>query len=184
LRTASEPVAVLNCDLAHSNLPSSSAFVPLLTELVESLLGQGGFRPAVLSGQACIELLPPEIATTDSLRVRSHDDPSTELVGLQLREEAKGVLLSWDSAGPPGVYEVVQEDKPIFALATAVPPEETDLMSISEETLRSRLSGGRSVSFHDATDESNPQDTAWTWLALACALCIVVEVGLLKAYRT
>ena len=62
-------LAVINADLAASNLPKTSAFVPLLAELVEQMLDRHRVANAAFCGEPLVAHLPAEAGTAGGLRV-------------------------------------------------------------------------------------------------------------------
>jgi hypothetical protein len=183
-------LAVLNVDLAASNLPASGVFVPLLGELAGHLLGQDRLTEATACGEPTAVFLPVSAGPAAGLRiVPPHERTSlvdaTDLAAVgELVDEPLGVLWQVPAAGPPGVYRVEREEQTVYALPTAVPAEESDLASLDSELLTGRLSGGRKVQFRAAVRDESPRDDLWTWFAIACVGCIVGEVCGLRAFRT
>jgi hypothetical protein len=179
-------LAVLNADLGTSNLPVSPAFVPLIGELVGTLLGQDRPSEAAACGEPVANFLPPTAGATDDLRIEGPQPASSDTGALgELRAEQIGSLWQVPSAGPPGVYRVLDGDKTVFAVATAVPADESDLTTLASSLFTERLAGGRNVQYHAADrDDAAPRDELWTWLAVACVGCLIGEVLGLKLFRT
>jgi hypothetical protein len=174
-------LAVLNADLEHSNLPGSSLFVPLLAELSERLLGESRAAGAAASGEPLIAYLPAEVGPVTGLTAKPARGDATECG--ELVEENAGVLWRWNAVGPPGVY-VVTRETPVFAIAAATPAEESDLRSLSPDVLQSRLAGGRKVHFQSAGGAEETRDDRWVWLGVGCVCCLLVELVLLKVFKT
>jgi hypothetical protein len=171
-------LGIINADLSNSTIPSSNAFVPLVTELVGRLMGVRADRTSVNTGEAMALFLPAEAGAITGLTL----DPP-ENAG-QLAEEQAFVTWHWNTAGPPGVYQVKRNNNTVFALATGVSKDESDLRTI-DETVLQRLAGGREVHFDaQANGGEDRKDRAWTWALIACALCMITEIGVLKAFRT
>ena len=179
-------LAVLNADLAAGNLPRTGAFVPLVEELLERLLGRR-LGAAAWCGEPLVVHLPAEAGVAAGLDVAGpagaesgdRDRPCGELT-----DEAVGVVWHWAAPSPPGVYRVERDGDTVFSLPVLVPPEESQLESLSPEVLRDRLAAGRNVYYRAGAGDTHPRDDAWKWFALACALCMVSEVGVLLAFRT
>jgi hypothetical protein len=174
-------LAVLNADLASSDLPSSPAFVPLVGELTGRLLGRQGTAEAVACGEPLALYLPAVAGPAAGLRVHGPDG-RPEGAG-PLTEDGGGVLWRRPAAGPPGVYQVRRGDSVVFAAATALPPEESDLRALEPALLEGRLAGGRAVHYR-AADEDEEHDDAWAWVAVGCAACVLAEFLALKLFRT
>ncbi|MBS0263141.1 MAG: BatA and WFA domain-containing protein [Planctomycetes bacterium] len=178
-------LAILNADLGASNLPSSPAFVPLIGELTNQLLGQSRGLDAVPSGEPMAVALPSESSPVSGLIIVPPPSATRESVTLgELREESLGILWQSAVAGPPGAYQVQRSGKTVFALATAIPAEEADLTSISREILTDRLAGGRDVKFRSRPSSDTARDETWAWLALACLACVVGEMVCLRAFKS
>ncbi len=63
-------LAVINADLAASNLPKTSAFVPLLAELVEQMLDRRRAADSAVCGEPLVALCPAEAGMAAGLRIR------------------------------------------------------------------------------------------------------------------
>jgi hypothetical protein len=174
-------LAVLNSSLADSSLPSSTVFVPLAGELVSRLLNRTPIADAASSGELAVSYLPPDAGAAAGLKIQG---PSESVPLGELAEESGSVSWRWPAAGTPGVYHVKRAANDVFALATAVPQQEADLQSIDSVVLKDRLAGGRTVAFRGVGEEDAPRDTRWAWLAVACAGCMLCELGVLKLFRT
>jgi hypothetical protein len=175
-------LAVLNADLAASNLPGSRAFVPLVGELVSRLLGRNRTAEAYACGEPSAVYLPASAGGLSGLRVLGPDGKEDDTS--QLVEESSGVL--WRSTGfkMPGIYQVKRGDATVFALAAALPPEEADLQALEASVLPERLAGGRKVHYRAVSGSGEERDDLWVWLAAACVLCGLVELLALRAFRT
>src|SRR4029077_4554978 len=90
-------LGVINADLSASNIPSSSAFVPLLSELVGRLMGARADQSAINSGDPMAIFLPAEAGQAAGLAL---DPPENSG---QLTEEQAFVTWRWNTTGPPGV---------------------------------------------------------------------------------
>ncbi|MSR60458.1 MAG: hypothetical protein EXS05_22925 [Planctomycetaceae bacterium] len=173
-------VVILNADLGSSNLLSSAAFVPLVGELVQRLLLRGTGVADVPSGEPFAVSLPPISAVNELELVGA--EPGSSVAG-ELVPEAGGILWRSEMAGPPGSYRVRHRNETVFALATAIPAAESDLRALSGEVFEERLAGGRNVRFHSiAGSTADERDTWWTWLAVACVVCALGEVTVMKLF--
>jgi len=175
-------LAVLNADLAESNLPQSAAFVPLLGELAGNPPARNGSSHARHCGEPMTVWLPPEAGAAQGLQIVG-DSGETQEMG-ELVEEPADLAWRWSSAGPPGVYEVLRDGQPVMAVATAIPPEESDLRALPSAEVGDRLAGGRKIHYRSVTAGSRNQDDLWTWIAVACAAFMLVELVALRAFRT
>ncbi|MGB6044343.1 MAG: hypothetical protein WBF93_14390, partial [Pirellulales bacterium] len=174
-------LAVLNADLAASNVHASPVFVILMEELVEHVLRQNQIESEA-SGELLVCRLPPSVANVAELTVvgAAGDSASTG----ELVEESDGVVWRWPDAGPPGIYQVQHDKKTVWSVAVTTPPEESDLRALDSEVLTGRLAGERSVQFHSTTDSGQRRDDTWTWFAVACVVCMLGEIVALKAFNS
>jgi hypothetical protein len=179
-------LAVLNADLAASDLPKSPLFVPMIGELVGSLLAQRRTDASAACGEPVATYLPVEAGAAAALHV---EPPSPANGGADLGALAEDnglVIWRWSAAGPPAVYQVKRDQNTVFALATAIPPAESDLQALDGTIIKQRLAGGRAVSFRSASgDEQGQQrDDVWAWVLVACAACMLAEWAALRLFRT
>ncbi|AMV20530.1 vWA domain-containing protein [Planctomyces sp. SH-PL14] len=189
-------LAILNAELKNSTLPASPAFVPLMGELVTHLLGRDRAEESVQSGEPLAAALPPSASPLAGLRIEPvRVDPARvggaapgadlEVGSLgELREDVAGILWQSPAAGVPGVYAVKRADATVFALASALPAEESDLETLASDVLTTRLAGGRDVTFHSGLPDDEPRDRIWSWLAVACVGFLLAEMGSLIVFRS
>jgi hypothetical protein len=174
-------LTVLNADLRESNLPRSPAFVPLIGELVSRMLGQQRATDAVPCGEPLAMYLPADSGAAVGLKIIGPE--GTGDFG-ELATEGNWVVWRWPAVGYPGVYQVQRDDKTVFAAATGIAAQESDLTSLSESVFKDRLAGGRTVHYRSAAAEQDKQDDVWLWFAVACVACLCVELGVLRVFRT
>jgi hypothetical protein len=188
-------LAVINADLAASNLPKTPAFVPLLSELIEQMLDRGRATDATLCGEPLVAPLPSEAGMAAGLRIRGPENAAandrrqesspTNGGGYgELVDEAAGAVWHWANPGPPGVYRVERDGATVFALAANIPAEESQLEVLPAEVLTSRLAAGHAAAYHGAVDQSQQHDDSWKWFAVACVACILGEMSTLLIFRT
>ena len=175
-------LAVLNADLNSSNLPTSTAFVPLLGELVDRLLDRGAQSAPTASGEPAIVYLPPEAGGPAGLKVSGPGAEAEDLA--EVIEDRLGTVLRWRAGSRPGIWKVERGDKTVFSAATVLPAEESDLRPLDAAILTERLAGGRRIEYRAAIDAPSGTDTAWSWVAAACVVCMLAEFAALRAYRT
>ncbi|MGQ9651242.1 MAG: vWA domain-containing protein [Phycisphaerae bacterium] len=174
-------LTVLNADLSESNLPRSPAFVPLIGELVSRMLGQNRAGDAVPCGEPLAMHLPADSGTAAGLQIVG---PKGAGDFGELATEGTWTVWRWPAAGAPGVYEVQREGKTVFAAATGIAAQESDLTSLSESIFKDRLAGGRTVHYRNAATDQNKQDDIWLWFAAACVACLCIELMVLRLFRT
>lgn len=174
-------LAVLNVDLPQSNLPSSPVFVPMIGELCGRLLSTNRSTDALRCGEPMAESLPTEISSTQGLTITNPDGTNQTNPGLSL--EGGSVLWRAEEAGPPGIYRVQSAGQTVFAVATAAPASESDLQTLDPSMLKTKLAAGHEIYFQSAGDQPS-RDQLWAWILAGCAACMIVELGVLKAFRT
>jgi hypothetical protein len=174
-------LAVLNADLAGSSLPASPMFVPLIGELMNQLLDPRRSQDEVACGEPMTVALPALAGPAAKLAVVG---PDSEGGAAEFVEETAGLLWRSRTMAGPGVFRVTRDKQVIFALASAIPSEESDLRTLDPAVLQGRLAGGRSVRFRAVSADAETRDDWWTWLAFACAACLLGELVALKLYRT
>lgn len=174
-------LAVLNADLGKSNLPRSPVFVPLMGELVGRMLGRQKASDAAPCGEPMALYLPADAGTSSGLRTAG---PNGEGDFGELATEGTWVVWRWASAGNPGVYRVQRDGKTVFAVATGIPPQESDLATLGESVFKDRLAGGRTVHYRSAAAGQEKQDDIWLWFVVACVGCLCTELIVLRIFRT
>jgi hypothetical protein len=180
-------LAVLNADLAASDLVKSGAFVPLLAELVEQLLDRNRGGQTALCGEPLVVNLPAEIRSTPGLQIVGPRPaaPAGEAQPLgELVDEGTALVWRWASPSAPGVYRVVDHGATRFAMTVNIPPEESQLESLPAEVLTQRLSGGRDIYYSRQAEGNDRRDDLWKWFAAACVLAMTGEIASLLAFRT
>ncbi len=180
-------LAVINADLAASDLPKTSAFVPLLAELIGQMLERDQRAGSAACGEPLVVQLPAEAGAAAGLRLRGPEGEAADAKGDrygQLADEAVGTQWRWTSPGPPGVYRVERDGRTVFAAALTIPPEESDLDLLRPKDLTGRLAAGRVAAYRGAADEGQSRDDFWKWFAVACVVCIIGEISTLLGFRT
>lgn len=178
-------LAVLNADLSRSNLPTSEAFVPLLDQLVQRLLQRRAAMPGATGGEPVVVRLPNGIGTASELQIVGPEPSENAMLAHgEIVDQGGGVVWRWTSPDKPGVYRVLRGDQTVFALPVGLSAEESPLESISPDVLKNRLAGTLAVHYRSATDPSGQRDVLWTWLLVACVVCIVGEFVSLTAFRS
>ena len=163
-------IAILNADLGASNLPTSTAFVPLVGELTTLLLGRRSIETPVACGEPFALPLPLDAGPLSELTVvagpEAGDPSRTVPVVAEIVEEPGGQLCRGRAAPAPSVVRIKRRDQTVFALATAIPEPESDLAALPAAVFQNRLAGDRSLSYRDATASRRIVGLA---LDLACA---------------
>jgi hypothetical protein len=180
-------MAVINADLGASNLPKTSAFVPMLNELVAQMLDRGRAADSACCGEPLVVQLPADAGTSMGLRIIAPETggPADEINALgELVDESTGTAWRWTSPGRPGVYSVRRGQTAVFSLAVHIPSEESQLEGIKPEVLTGRLGAGRNIVFRGAADSNPRRDDFWWWFAAACVVCMLGETSALIGFRT
>lgn len=179
-------LALFNGDLSHSNLPTSAAFVPLVGELTSMLIKHQGIEPPAPCGEAGVWVLPAEVDNITHLTVENanrHQDAAENTNWGEFTKTAEGVWWRWPKVGPPGVYRVQRAGKTAFALATTIPTEESDLVTLAPDLLQSRIMSSTSIQAQRVEQTIETMDDRWMWAIVACIFCIFLEFFVLKWYR-
>jgi hypothetical protein len=174
-------LAVLNADLKTSSLPGSTLFVPLVGETVGRLLSQRR-EESTNVGEPMTAYLPTEAGAATGLTLAGENVSKDELGSLV--EEGGFVLWRCPQAPPPGVYSVKRADSTVFAIASAIPAQESDLATLDPSLFGTRLAGGRQVHYQASADSQEQKDDAWAWILVWCTACVLGELLVLKAFRT
>ncbi len=180
-------LAIMNADLERSNLAKTPILVPLLGELLSQELTTVDSR-----GQSVVCGEP----FTVQLSVGEEQIADLKVLGpnvAELNEQDRGHLIAtpagvvWElpRPGASGVYQVQLDGRPIGAAMASIPAEESDLRSLTEDVFAGRLSGGRQLEYSSGSPvDEDRQDDTWVWLAAGCLLCLMLELVVLRAFRT
>ena len=192
-------LCVLNVDLNQSNWPRHPTFVPVLSELVTGLLRANSQSQLAFCGEPLTRLLPASVSSPDGLVVESLTGDQNGLG--QFQSSGEGVVWNWREPMGPGVYQVKQaaggaeneqsgtqttndSKRVVYALASNLSAEESDLRSLRADVLTDRLAGGREVSFHRISETKEANDRSWIWFAVLATVALIGEVIALKAFKT
>jgi hypothetical protein len=180
-------MAVINADLGTSNLPRTSAFVPMLNELIAQMLDHGRGADSAFCGEPLAVQLPADAGPSVGLRIvppaARGAEAETNSCG-ELVDEAVSTAWRWPSPTQPGVYRVQRDAATVFSLALNLPPEESQLESMKPEVLTGRLGAGRNIVFRGSEDNSQRHDDFWWWFAAASVVCLLGETSALLVFRT
>lgn len=178
-------LAVLNADLARTNLSTSWVFVPLLDRIVETLLSdrQSLLRPH--PGEPLVARLPDDVGSPEKLQVHPtwSDTPLEDECG-EFVFDRETVLWRWPAPEQPGVYRVLEDDKTVFALPMGIAPEESPLESMSPDVLTERIAGADRSQYREVGGGSADRDTAWTWILVACVMAMISEFVCLSVLKS
>ncbi|MBN1911750.1 MAG: BatA and WFA domain-containing protein [Pirellulales bacterium] len=181
-------LATLNADLAASRGLINGPIVPLLDELIQQMFAFNRSDRTTECGEPLLAYLPNEAGAAAGLRIvppKSSEAASVETVPTgRLADEGVGVAWHWTKPQPPGVYRVLREKEPVFALALNAPAEESQLDVLEPDVLKGRLAAGRNVAYHGAALDTQRRHDSWAWFAVACVVCVLVELSSLLILRT
>jgi hypothetical protein len=194
---------VLNAELMSSNLAQSPIFVPWVNELAQLVIGSRGGAEAAVSGQPLGIYLPATIRSDADLTVSRFNsdeagsgvDVGVESVGhvdvgdgdeqgSEFTTDSNGVFWRAKEVGPPGVLTIERNGQTVFSLACVMDAEESDLRTITQDVLQDRLAKDRVLRFHDSMESGEKVDRLWASLAVACVVMLLLELVLLKGFRT
>ncbi len=153
-------LAVLNADLALSNLAKRASFVPLMDGLVRRMLGQRIAGPTFSCGEPLVVALPTEAGPAAGLTVEGPSESGSPRG--ELFEDGGSLLWRWASPSRPGVYRVRRGDQTVYAVAISIPDEESRLEPLAPEVLQQRLAAGREVYYRAAQELAERRDETWT----------------------
>ena len=177
-------LTVVNADLEACDWSRHTSFLPIVNELVADLLSSNGTAQLSLTGLPLVRVLPSEVTSVDGLVVRPTDVAQPQEDVGQLRASGEGVVWSCKELPGPDIFEIEKDGKAVFALASNLSPEESDLRTLDAGLLTDRLSGGRDVSFNRVAGEKREEDRSWIWFAVAAVVALIGEVAVLKAFRS
>jgi len=185
-------LCVLNVDLNASNWPRHPTFVPVLSELVDGLLRANSQSQIAFCGEPLTRLLPPAIVSAEGLSVESTVESESGFG--QFQNSGQGVVWNWRDLQGPGLHEIKQapaaEGDPastpetVYALASNLSAEESDLRTLKADVMTDRLAGGRQVSFHRIAETKEENDRSWIWFAVVAAIALIGEVIALRMFKT
>lgn len=181
-------VAIMNCDLQKSNLVQEGIFVPIVAEISKMLLQRDSVELS-LCGLPVVRTMPIATSASEPFQVRAIDSltpPIQDSGRFEFSTTKRSVVWTWPESTGPGLYEVLQNDAPVFAVATTVPASEADLTLLDEAGMQLQLEGSKQrIGIRNTKQSADDSvDTWWTWLALACTGIMLIEVLTLLWFRT
>ena len=177
-------LTVVNADLEACEWSRHSSFLPIVNELADDLLSSSSLARLSLTGLPLVSVLPGEVASVDGLVVKQGDVTQSEATVGQLAASGEGVVWSCKELPGPDIFEIQKDGQAVFALASNLAPEESDLRTLDASLLTDRLSGGRDVSFNRVAAEKQEQDRSWIWFAVVAVVALVGEVAVLRFFRS
>lgn len=196
-------LAVLNADLAASNVWKTEAFVPIVEELLQRLLPQNSAGQNYASGEPLVIRLPtttpaeqlqivPAVAQGAIAQDAANKDSGSRSTAAeskaadlgQLVDAGATALWQWKRPGAPDVYCIQDKNQTIYAAAVTLPAEESDLSSLPPDVIQQRLAAGQEVYYRADRDMDAERHELWKWFAVACVLAMLAEVGVLLFFRT
>lgn len=172
---------IMNVDLAASNFPASTGFVPIITEIVTDAIQRRGADTDILCGESFSTYLPGAKSRA-GLSVSTHDGGDATLG--EFVDDKAGIVWRCGESATPGGYLIRQNGNTIHSFAVSIHGAESDLRSISTELIKGRLAGGRELSIRSASRADESIDTLWSTMAAVCAMCMLTEIGVLRLFRT
>lgn len=204
-------IIVLNADLATSNLAQQSLYVPMMDELVALLRTSTTAQQTAICGEPFVARLPYLADESVSFSVDSSVESSVDSGGAtrngdkrkhwrsqsqpndaeslgSIEFDGLAAEWSWDAPAQPGVYRVVANNskaaETIYGVAVGCPQEESDLVSLSDDILQTRLAQGRNALVLAEERGSEEADMFWTWLLGTAILCSLAEMIVLLVFRS
>ena len=176
-------VAVLNADLDQSNWCSQPSFFPAINELINATFSNRNSNPEAVGGELLLRQLSSNIQETANLTADTIDKRSAESESLgkwEWNSVQSAYVWTWPDPVGPGVYQLLNKREPAIAAAVAAPAAESDPKTLTEEVLKGRLAGTRSIGFRDAKSADQKSDQWWNWLIVACILGLISEIITLR----
>lgn len=172
-------LAVLNADLSTSNLPASPLFVPVISEVAAQLVARHAATD-LETGEPVASWLPVDQVQTLGLTLLG--PAGTGEYGSLVQD---GQQISWRCASlpQPGIYRVTKDQQVVFAASAGLPAEESDLTVLDGQLLTKRMGAGHTVEFSHAQQRQETREW-WPWWLAACAICMLLEWGVLRVFRT
>lgn len=180
-------LGIVNADLANSNIWKSSAFVPIVDELVQRLLGSARDEESRFPGEPLVARIGSTATAAEMTIVGDADVAPPSVAGEspfgELEDDGAGGLWTWSVPETPGIYRVIRGDQTEYVGVVALPPEESDLGTLSADVLQDRVAEGKEVYVRSRNDPDRPEDDSWKWFAVGAALCVLGEIGALTLFR-
>ncbi|PQO41043.1 vWA domain-containing protein [Blastopirellula marina] len=176
-------LAILNMDLAKSNIWKTGALVPILDELVQELLASDTGEEIYLSGEPLVARIDTSGAAESLKIIQENGDGEPDALHGELLDDGDATVWQWDAPSQPGVYHVEDQGATVFAAAVALPAEEADLAVLPADVVRDRLAAGYEVAYNAASEKLVPQDDLWKWFAVGAVMCLLAEVATLLFLR-
>ena len=191
-------LAVLNADLAASELPGKPLFVLLVQSLTDRMMNRTSGPAPAWCGERLVAQLPPEVSSVHGLRIVPPPAPRSAAMNAadkdasgslgELLEEGAGVTWNWRKPDRPGVYRICRDSQAgapdtVFAQAIEISADESQLEYLPPEVIRDRLAAGRQVYYRSTAAEEERRDDLWKWFAVACVVCGLGELASLIGFR-
>ncbi|MEZ6088981.1 MAG: BatA and WFA domain-containing protein [Pirellulaceae bacterium] len=173
-------MAVLNADLGKSNWAVEPTFLPVMSELIQSLLASRSFRDPNSSGEPLVRILPATANDVSKLAGETIVGPAPsngDFGQWNWVASQNSVVWNWQEPPGPGIYSLGQDGAPVWMVATSIPSIESELSSLNREVLTGRMSGGRAVGYTSTESDAEQDDTLWNWLIVACLCGLFAEIG-------
>lgn len=180
-------IAVLNADLDQSNWCVQPTFLPVLSELVQSLLSGRSQPSETFCGEPVVRLLPSDVSIDAKLAggaVNLRTPPAAEYGRWEWSASQGSLVWSWADPPGAGLYQLTSDGQPVVVIATATPPAEADLRTLDRTVIGDRLAGSRKIGYRDRTDEDQSDDNLWNWLIVGCVLAMAGEICALRRFRS
>ena len=179
-------LAVLNTDLSRSNWAVQPTFLPVMGELIKSLLAHHGQSDQIHSGEPLVRMLPNTITDSSQLKGKTIDGPAPgggDFGQWQWVAGQSSVVWNWKEPPGAGIYSLEENSVPVWIVATSVPASESNLSALDKEVLTKRMGGDRIVGFAMSDSGDEKSDDIWKWLVVGCLFGLICEVMALRWNR-
>ncbi len=180
-------LALINADLGRSNWTVHPTFLPILSELTQTLLAGSGETTQAACGEPLVRMLPPSLNDGVVLTATTVEGstPIDDRYGSWEWSAGQGSMVwSWPEPPGAGIYALNDPTSAVCMVATSAPSLEADLQSLDEEILVERVTDQRTVGFTSTKQQSQEKsDATWSWLIVACLLGLIAEIVALRFSR-
>ena len=94
-----------------------------------------------------------------------------------------GVVWKWKRLEGPTNFQVIKDQDVVFALASHLSPQESDLRTLNAEVMVDRLAVGRNVTFSGVNQSTSKRDDGWIWFAVVALLAMMGEAIALQTFK-
>ncbi len=176
-------MAILNTDLGRSNWSMHPTFLPVISELTQTLIAGRGQSNQAACGEPLVRMLPPTVSDSSSLVAATIEGaaPADSRYGdWQWSAGQCAVVWSWPEPTGAGIYALKDQSEAVAMVATSAPAAEADLQTLDETILTERITDDRVVGFTSTKKQDEKSDETWNWLIVTCLVGLIAEIAALR----